>query len=48
MGHIYAEGHGVDVADARALYWLTRAREQGDKAAAIPSGLLQSIGHMVS
>ena len=35
MGLIYAEGRGVEQDGARALYWLTRAIEQGDKDAAL-------------
>ena len=35
MGLICAEGRGVEQDEARALYWLTRAVEQGDKDAAV-------------
>ena len=35
MGLIYAEGRGVEQDEARALYWLTRAIEQGDRDAVL-------------
>lgn len=35
MGLIYAEGRGVEQDEVRALYWLTRAIEQGDRDAVL-------------
>ncbi len=45
MGLIYAEGRGVTQDEARAFYWLTRAIEQGDKAA---RQLLQVVAFSMS
>ena len=35
MGLICAEGRGVEQDEVRALYWLTRAIEQGDRDAVL-------------